>query len=472
MRFLHLALILFLQLMTLCASAVGAEEALGRLDSDTPGQQTSSTSISDVERQIRTHDRDIFLELVKLAEFNIRYQQTVNHYARWRTVAYPLGQEATYAGFLGYSLTDISQRSRGWNNPGLISAPSIKRALSSATVGSLLGAGSSMVELAANGLETVRANRRGYSVEQSIAFVQSTVKRVDNLLARRHALMVQGEFTGTARELLELKEQLLEYERDRLVFEFKRWSAHSQGYAWYRNAFYVINVTVNMARFSAVMLGFKAFTQPKCSGATGPILIASACLAGVGPIASATVGNWVQRHQERSLAKKLAVSPFLSDDEAKQKFGRLAQLLLSRETSSQHGKLAAELVRLREEKLGLDTLISHEDRKIERLRRVAGQQETTAPAISTLGAASGILGTIGYHAYRQQPLIMNRLAVAGEATLIPAEAVALVATPAAAIAAWRYEHNLKRKGEHPEQLLSTRLKDLKALEKMVRDLWR
>src|SRR5579872_485532 len=97
MRFLHLALILFLQLMAGWAGPVSAEESLRRLDSDMSEQQTSSSRISDVERQIRSYDREIFLELVKLAEFNIRYQQTVNHYARWRTVGYPLGQEATYA---------------------------------------------------------------------------------------------------------------------------------------------------------------------------------------------------------------------------------------------------------------------------------------------------------------------------------------------------------------------------------------
>ncbi len=123
------------------------------------------------------------------------------------------------------------------------------------------------------------------------------------MLTKRHALMSDGEFTGTRRELLELKEQLLQYERDRLVFEFKRWSGHSRGYFWYQNAFYIINAAVNMGRFSAVQLGFKSFTEPRCSGAIGPILIASACLAGVGPIASSAVGNCMQHYHMRSLSK-------------------------------------------------------------------------------------------------------------------------------------------------------------------------
>jgi hypothetical protein len=379
---LLLASILFFEVLATWVAPVSAQEpgsAQGRLSEQprlslaaaAPEQPLFSSSNSDVERQIRTYDRQVFLEILKLAKFNIQYQQTVNHCARWRNVVYPLAQEAGYACFLGYNLTDVSQRGSAWNDPTLISSTTTKRALSSATVGALLGGTSSMVELAANGVETMRANRMGFSPRQSTSFVKSTVKQVDDLLARRHALMEQGQFTGTRLELLQLKEQLLEYERDRPVFEFKRWSVHSRGYAWYKNAFYVINATVNMGRFSAVQLGFKSFTQPGCAGATGPILIASACLAGVGPFASSTIENWVEHYQQRALARKLPVSPFLSDTEDKQKFQRLAQLLASGETSSQHGQLASELVRLREEKLGLDTLIYHEEKTIGRIRLVA-----------------------------------------------------------------------------------------------------
>lgn len=123
----------------------------------------------------------------------------------------------------------------------------------------LIGGTSSLVELTANGVEALRAKQKGFSNRQSVNFVQTTVKRVNDMLASRHALMEQGHITGPHRELLELKEELLNYERDRLVFEFKRWNVHARGYTWYRNTFYVINATVNFGRFSSTMLGFKSF---------------------------------------------------------------------------------------------------------------------------------------------------------------------------------------------------------------------
>ncbi len=468
----NLASFLIALLLTAGARPANADDTSKTSITDTKKEQSSSPAISEAENQIRMEDRRIFIELVKLAEFNVRFQQTVNHYAGWRKLIYPLGQETVYASFLGFSTSDLSQRGRGWNNLALISPTSTKQALAAATAGSLVGAASSLLELSQDGIETLIARTKGFSVRESVSHVKSAVKEVDEQLAIRHALMEKAEFRGTRRELLELKEELLKYERDRLIFEFKRWSAHSRGYAWYRNAFYVINTAVNMGRFSAIQLGFKSFTQPRCTGATGPILITSAIFAGLGPFASSTIGNCMRRHQEKSLSKDLPISPFLSDEEAKNKFERLTQLLKSDETNKQHAQLASELIRMREEKLGLDTLIFHEEKVIGRLRRVAGQQAITAPAISTLGLTSGILGTVGYYAYRQQPNINNKFGFAGDATVIPAETVAIVATPLAAILAEKYERNLKRRGEHPDQLLSTRLKDLKALEERVNEVWR
>ena len=177
----------------------------------------------------------------------------------------------------------------------------------------------------------------------------------------------------------------------------------------------------------------------------------------------------MRRYQTRYLSSELEARPFLSDEEAKQQFERLAQLLASNAPHDENSQLASELVNLRQERIGLDSLIDHEENTIRRIRRVAGQQSIAAPIIASLGAGSGTLSTVGYHGYRQQPLINSRLGFAGDAAVISAEAVALYATPKAAISAYLYEHYLRRRGEHPDQLLSNRLKDLEGLEKIVKD---
>ncbi|MDX1985830.1 MAG: hypothetical protein SFV17_04000 [Candidatus Obscuribacter sp.] len=434
--------------------------------------QQTETPFPNLESQIRAYDRQIFLELVKLAEFNVRYQQNVNHYARWRKIIYPLAQESVYGCLLAFSITDMSQRYRGWDNPGKISPTSTKVALEGAMVGTLIGGTSSMIELAANGVEEWKARRLGYSNAKAVSSVRSKVKLIDEALASRSALMRQIDRNCASWELLKLKEELLHYERERLLFEFKRWNAHSRGVAWNKNTFYIVNSAVNFSRFSAITLGLKSFTAPRASGAIGPVLSTAASLAGLGPAASSVAGNWVQRRQERSLEKLLPSKAPLTDAEAKQKFDRLTELLESDESKAQNLRVAKELIHLRQEKLALDTLIFSEEKNIERFRLVAGQQALIAPPVSSMGLASAILSTVGYHGFRNQPIINNRLSFTGDAIVIPAESIALIATPAAAIRTYMYEKNLSKKNEHPDQLLSKRLKDLEELEATVTEAWR
>jgi hypothetical protein len=462
------SLILFLcQVLALWAVPAFAQEGPAGVGANLPDHQQNTSLTADAESQIRNLDRQILLELIKLAQYNVHYEKTVNHYAWWRAVGYPLAQEADYACLLGYTLNDMNQRSRGWNNPRLISPIAIKRGLSAATVGTLVGAASSVGQLAASGLETARANKRGCSVRKSISVVQSSVRQVDEMLAIRSRLMSEAKCTGAQRELLELKEQLLEYERDRLTFEFERWSSHSRGYAWYKNTFYAINATVNLARFSAIVLGFDAFTHPRCSGGIGPVAISAAVLAGIGPVSSTIAGNLMNRYQMRCLTRELPAHTELSDEQAKRKFDRLAQLLELTATNQESGQLAADLVRLREEKVGLDTLIFGEERNIQRFRRVAGQLNYVVPELAVLGVSSGVLSTVGYYGYRHEPLVANRLNLTGDIAIVPAEAVALVATPAVAAMSYAYEQKLKKKGEHPDQLAAKRQQDLKTLEMII-----
>lgn len=92
------------------------------------------------------------------------------------------------------------------------------------------------------------------------------------------------------------------------------------------------------------MLGYKSFSNPKYSGGTGPVLVTSAVLAGLGPIASTAAGNYMERRQERILNEQLPLRKGLSDEQARSKFERLANLLASDDASSSHGKIAAELI--------------------------------------------------------------------------------------------------------------------------------
>lgn len=207
--------------------------------------------------------------------------------------------------------------------------------------------------------------------------------------------------------------------------------------------------------------------QKKCGGALGPVLMSSSGLASAGPLLSNKFGSFIESRQKSILNREFPESGALSEEEAQLKYQVLLKLLEKNLDNTTHAPLLQELVNLREEHKGLDTLIFHQTKKIEYTRLVAGQQARTAPLISSMGFASGILTTLGYHAYRNKPKINNRLGFAGDCTVIPAEAIALLATPAAALKAAMYERALSKKNENPSQLLTKRMEELNKLEKIL-----
>ncbi|MBX9725188.1 MAG: hypothetical protein K2X81_27540, partial [Candidatus Obscuribacterales bacterium] len=77
MRFRQQISLSLLLALALYAAPECAGETSSYTASSETAQSVSSTQLSEVEKQIKSHDRLIFLELEKLAEFNVTYQQNV-----------------------------------------------------------------------------------------------------------------------------------------------------------------------------------------------------------------------------------------------------------------------------------------------------------------------------------------------------------------------------------------------------------
>jgi hypothetical protein len=424
--------------------------------------------VADVREQLRALDKNIVFELIELARFNAQYQQAVNHHARWRNLVYPLAQEATYAGFMGYSVVDLHEHSTNWNKPSGISKTALRHGLESANVGAILGGGSSGLELLCCAAESHAVHAKGFGSSAAIATVASRVRTVDALIARRGSLLDQLPSTLPDYELWHLKGYLFQYERDRLTYEFQRWNAHSRGFFWYRNAFYVQNILANSIRFAGIQVAFQGLKSRPYLGAVSPMFLVSSVVASATPAISSMVGHVVERRQTKVLSRDLPAKPFLTDAQAKQQLERLSHLL-DTEIPQRDNQLRMELTVLRTERVGMDKLINQSEQDIEKLHRVAAQQTIAAPLVGTLTAASATTNTVSYHAYRNRPSVSNHLGFAADFGTLTAEVIALYSTPKAAISAYLYERKLKSRGVHPEQLLSKRLEELQLLENTVKD---
>ena len=96
-------------------------------------------------------DKRILLICADFARFRLRFHAEANRSGFWRSWIYPLEQETGTALSFSNTLTDLTQRARGLQDPDKISRPSVKRGLACAITGQTITASSSSIELLHNG---------------------------------------------------------------------------------------------------------------------------------------------------------------------------------------------------------------------------------------------------------------------------------------------------------------------------------
>src|SRR4029434_4150319 len=160
-----LALCLFLLFSYFGQSAAYADDFTPALDG--PGVA--------LEARFADIDRALFLELVRLAKFNVHFHLEAHRHQNWRAFSYPLGRESGTALTFAATLIDLKQQARGLDNPARISRNALKKAVVCGIVGNGVSGGSSALELAQNSWVVLTAKEKGYSPHRSIAFVKDIV---------------------------------------------------------------------------------------------------------------------------------------------------------------------------------------------------------------------------------------------------------------------------------------------------------
>lgn len=418
--------------------------------------------ISPIEN-ISSTDKTLLLELIKLARFNIRFQQEANRHQKWRALTYAAGREAGTAVSFAASLVDLKQRVRGLDDPSSISRNALKNVVTATLVGSAISGSASSLELAQNTWVMLQARKNGYSPKASIAFVKNILANTDRLFERRDLLVSTLQQDPKQRHIYELESDLLHHIRQQLLIEFRSWSCHSRGQAWRENTFYSLDALQNFTRMSAAIIGLKGFSQPSLGGAAAVTTVVANSVATVSPLIGGVVGLSMRKYQQRKLASEFAVErPILATK-------ALAELKVKLEERESEGdaKLLEEAVALGDKAERLDLAIDRENRDIERLRRVAQQQIVAGPIIGLTSIPGAVLGTIAFYDYRFDRVTSNKLLFAGRISALAGQSIALVQTPYTVVSGLVKTDKLKKAGKLPEQMLEERLKNLDHLEEQI-----
>jgi hypothetical protein len=411
-------------------------------------------------------DRKIVLELIKLSRFNLTFRLRANYHWAGRAWLYPLAQECGTGAVFANNVLDLSQRARGLDNPSLISAPSRKRGLESAIAGAAVNGASSFAELAQNTYVAWDARRQGFSPRRSVAFVKQSVRTIDDLLSRRAAIL-GAEATTETNSLASLEGRLLKHIRNQLLFQFKTWSIASREAEWRENTFYAIDSVREFTSSTSSIVSLKAFSDRQAAGGAAITSVVANALATLNPSIRDLAALAMRKHQDHKLSKIFSENRPRTIEELRGEWDDLDHFL-SGNIDSADKRTLSDIAGLIRNSRFIDNTLSTEEKRIQRLRRVAAQQTISGTLIGLTGLARSIGNTVSYYDYRSNPIVGNRINFAGQISQTSGQFISLVVTPKTAIMHAIYRNRLAKAGQLPSQILSARLARLDQIEAAIK----
>ncbi len=410
-------------------------------------------------------DKDLFLELVKLAKFNVHFHLEANLHQKWRTLTYPLARESGTALTFSASLIDLVQFSKGLDNRARISRTELKKAVTCGITGNAISGTASALELAQNTWVMWKAKEHGYSPKRSFEFVKNIIANTDRLLETREQLAAEVG-SSERKQVIDLETKMVRTIRQQLLFEFATWSCHSRDQAWRENTFYTLDSLQNYTRMTAGILARKTFDNPEIARYSIVCALVANSVATLNPIVRNLSGIAIRKHQEHRLKTLFPLErPELPTKELEALQEKLSTAEHLKEHPVDHEAWLRKVATLNLRSEKVDILLDRETKDIERYRQIAQQQSVSGPLIGLTGVASATLGTIAIYGYPRDFDTVNKLGFAGRITQGTGQAYALINTPYTVVKGMIRNRELRRRGELPTQILQERLVRLNRLDR-------
>ncbi len=428
------------------------------------------------KEKIVSIDRQIMLECIELARFNLHFHNGVNRKNFSQEWLYPMQREAGTA--LGFSNTiiDIHQRSRGLHDPSLISKNAQKTGVVCALTGQAITGGSSAIQLLQNLRQGAIARGKGYSPKNSIATVKAIENSINEKLTQRSQL-IAAETLGDQQPLYDLQGRLLEHIKIQMVHEYKNWSVSSRSTEWSENTFYALDSTQGFVQMSGSCLSLKGFSESGLGGKASILGLVGNSIVMFNPMIKNAAGKYISYRHRKALNKIFPGGRPEDIDHllAKYDLTKIPSMQEGAEPASIEERELAFLVRRSAE---IDEPLNREIAKVRKLRRIADQQAISGPLIGLTGVTRSVLNAVAYcqnpdnsgssETSMQKAISSNQLNLTGRIVQSAGQAYSLVDTPYTELRHYLYKRSLEKAGKLPAQRMQKRLALLDALEQRVR----
>jgi hypothetical protein len=410
--------------------------------------------------------KKILLTSIELERFSLNYRLQNCRRSTLRKLVFWGAQEAGAASGMAFEITAVQQFGQGRQKLLRLNKNSLQHGLRAAEVGSIVAASGSGFELVANVVKGAISRNKGFDFHSANRFVFSKLKDIDELIARRDAL-VNTHPDHPAHDRAVIEGKLLHAMRGAFVDEYAHFSSNSRSSAAVENLFYALNMSYNILGAVGAGLGYKSVNQPKLNGPSNIVFTVSGAIAAVTPLlCSAQLcihGKLLLRSQKERWG---------GTESDIQEMAKQADLLSS--SSSEQGSLIPSLPATTrfalygESSKRFAKQLEGEITTMQRLRKVALQNSVLGPPIGGLLMTQGILGSRGYYKYfPARPKTQLDLSYKGAVCGTVGTTMAVAGNAAWLLASLSYEHNLRRHKKLPEQLIKERLVHLDEVEHIV-----
>lgn len=462
-----------------------------------PAAFSLSPELTAEESQVETLTNQIFRKEVDLERYYLQYRKIGTATPKFRRLRYFAFQVASTSCAMASNILftdvgrkglkdsnindfgrgdgDIGQTSGGGTSTGRPSSADntkgeVRQALNLALIASILGPGSSLLELCSNGYTTLKNIKTGNNPASAVKAVESRLKEIDDLLAQRKKILDEHpELRALA--INRAEHTVLECFRDWCLSEFVDLYAEVKSGQAGANVFYMLDVAAGGCAVAGNVIALRSLNpgRDKLAGPAANVSIVGDSINVINAPASSYAGKRIGQFWRNRLRKRLSDHLHYGEAESKAAMAQLRAITNAADdraleaASSIQSRIAAYLMWSER----YDAIMDKQIAELRHRSKVAAQGKRVGPLIGATGLVQDIAAATAFYGYPGDERKGASLGYAGSITALSGNGLALLYTNGNFVGELIHRKKLRQQRLLPEQLLDERIRLLHLVDQMV-----
>jgi len=455
-----------------------------------PNAYSLTPELTEEEQKIEVLTNEILHKEIDLERYYLHYRKIGTATPKFRRLRYFLLQVASTSSTLASNviLTDVAKRGlkgkvtdvgrgdgeiedsggRGTDN----TTGEVRAGLILALVGSIVGPGSSLIELCSNGYTAMKNLKERNNPASALKNVVGRIKEIDALLEQRKKLIDEHPRLR-ALAINKAEHIVLQAFRDWCISEFVEIYAEAKSSQAGANVFYALDVAQGSCASAGNILALDSLHpgRDRLAGPAANISIVSDGINVVNAPLSYYIGKRMNGYWAKRVRQKLSDRLLAGEPEAKKAMAQLNTVVAAADdgalgvSGAIQGRVAAYLMWSQR----CHAIAQKQEVELRHRSKVAAQGRLMGPLLGGAGLAQDILSATTFYGVGDNDRRGASLNYAGAITSLSGNVASLGYTNANFVGEILHRKKLRAQGLLPEQLLEERFRMLNQIDKLIGD---